>query len=47
MKYLLVVLLFVGFVVIVIDNTGKDYWENVGPNWDKMLNPCKFELCEK
>jgi len=25
---------------------GKDYWENVGPQWDRMLNPCSYSKCE-
>jgi hypothetical protein len=23
----------------------KEYWENVGPTWDRMLNPCDYEEC--
>jgi hypothetical protein len=22
--------------------SSKEYWENVGPHWDRMLNPCKY-----
>jgi len=25
---------------------GKDYWENVGPQWDRMLNPCSYSKCK-
>jgi len=21
------------------------YWENVGPTWDRLLNPCKYTDC--
>lgn len=24
----------------------KSYWQNVGPQWNKMLNPCNFKECE-
>jgi len=24
----------------------KTYWENVGPQWDQMLNPLKFKTGE-
>ena len=23
----------------------QNYWDNVGPNWDRMLNPCKYREC--
>ena len=23
------------------------YWEDVGPQWDRMLNPCDYEHCEQ
>ena len=39
---LLTFLLFVGFTVVVLSNPSKTYWENVGPAWDKMLNPNKY-----
>jgi hypothetical protein len=39
------VLTFIGLTLVVY-NPSKDYWENVGPQWDRMLNPCKFEKCE-
>lgn len=25
----------------------KTYWQNVGPNWDRLLNPCSYEECEQ
>jgi hypothetical protein len=45
MKYILTILLFAGFVAILLDNPSKDYWESVGPSWDRMLNPCKYTEC--
>jgi hypothetical protein len=24
----------------------KDYWKNVGPTWDRALNPLKYETGE-
>ena len=24
----------------------EKYWSNVGPTWDRILNPCKYEVCE-
>ena len=39
-------LTFVGLALIVYSPNSKAYWENVGPSWDRMLNPCKFKVCE-
>lgn len=46
MKYLLTILLLAGFVAIVLDNPGKDHWDNVGPKWACMLNPNKYDFCK-
>lgn len=47
MRYLLTVLLLLGFIAIVVDNNGKNYWENVGPQWACVLNPAKYQFCEQ
>ena len=36
-------LMFCGYVVA--SNPGGEYWENIGPRWDKMLNPCDYGNC--
>ena len=41
----LAVLLLVGFLAVIIQpvlEKNKDYWESVGPSWDRMLNPNKY-----
>jgi len=42
---LIVILLFVciGWLLLVPSST--EYWENVGPQWDQMLNPCDYKEC--
>jgi hypothetical protein len=42
---LIVILLFVciGWLLLVPSST--EYWENVGPQWDQMLNPCNHKEC--
>ena len=42
MLILATVLTFVGLFLVVYDSPSKQYWENVGPSWDKMLNPDKY-----
>jgi len=46
MLILLTVLTFVGLALVVYTPASKDYWESVGPSWDRTLNPCKYEKCE-
>jgi len=40
----------IAFLLAVWYNLGHEkknpYWENIGPTWDKMLNPCKYENCK-
>ena len=44
MKHLILItiLTFVGLALVVYDGPSKTYWENVGPSWDRMLNPNKY-----
>ena len=44
MRYLilLIILTFVGLTLVVYDSPSKTYWENVGPSWDRLLNPNKY-----
>ena len=37
----MVAMLFVMFYLI-LQPVSKDYWENVGPSWDQLLNPNKY-----
>ena len=39
---LITILTFVGLALVVYDGSSRDYWENVGPSWDRMLNPNKY-----
>ena len=39
---LLMILTFVGLVLVVYDSPSRTYWEDVGPSWDRMLNPNKY-----
>jgi hypothetical protein len=39
---LLTILTFVGLAMVVYSPSSKQYWENVGPSWDRMLNPNKY-----
>ncbi len=34
-----------GWLAYPFINPSEDYWNNIGPNWDRMLNPCKYEAC--
>ena len=38
----LTVLTFVGLALVVYSPRSEAYWENVGPSWDRMLNPNKY-----
>ena len=40
---LLTILTFVGLAMVVYDGPSKSYWEDVGPSWDRMLNPNKYK----
>jgi len=37
--------LLLGYSVYSVSSESKQYWEQVGPHWDQLLNPCKFEQC--
>jgi hypothetical protein len=45
MKWLVLVtiLTFVGLAMVVYDGPSKSYWQDVGPSWDRMLNPNKYK----
>jgi len=36
---------FLLYTIVSYSGTSKDYWESVGPSWDKMLNPCNYTEC--
>ena len=42
MLILATVLTLVGLFLVVYDSPSRTYWENVGPSWDRMLNPDKY-----
>jgi hypothetical protein len=44
-KWIVVAFFILGSVYAIAHSPSKDYWENVGPQWDRMLNPCKFKEC--
>jgi hypothetical protein len=42
------ILIVVGLILFAYAKllpASTEYWENVGPNWDRMLNPCNYEEC--
>ena len=41
---ILLVLVFILVRIAVYYNSESEtYWENIGPSWDKMFNPNKYE----
>lgn len=36
---LIITLILLGYSVYSISNESKQYWENVGPHWNTLLNP--------
>jgi len=38
-------LMFLLYTILSYGGTSKQYWEQVGPHWDQLLNPCKYEQC--
>lgn len=40
--FLVVVLFAFLFALFTITPQSKVYWQNVGPSWDRMLNPNKY-----
>ena len=39
---LLTLLTFVGLAMVIYSQNSKNYWESIGPSWDRMLNPNKY-----
>jgi len=41
MKKLITLVILAGLITgwFLLVPTGKDYWKNIGPAWDKILNP--------
>jgi len=39
---ILTVITFIGLYLVITPSPSKNYWENIGPSWDKMLNPDKY-----
>ena len=41
------IVLFLIFIIVRVtvyfDSDSRTYWESVGPAWDRMLNPNKYE----
>ena len=44
-KWIVVAVFVFGTAYAVAHNPSKDYWEGVGPQWDRMLNPCSYQVC--
>jgi len=40
---LIIVVIAMCFFVYTLDTVSTQYWEAVGPSWDRMLNPNKYE----
>ena len=38
---------FIGLYLVITPSPNKNYWESVGPAWDKMLNPAKYSNKEQ
>lgn len=36
---LLTSITFIGFWLVLNPSPSKNYWDKIGPSWDKMLNP--------
>ena len=41
--FMVVILFAFLFAMFTITPASKHYWESVGPNWDRMLNPNKYK----
>ena len=39
---LLTAITFRGLYLVMNPSPNKDYWESVGPSWDRILNPDKY-----
>jgi len=42
MLLLVTILTLVGLFLVVNPSPSKQYWESIGPSWDRMLNPNKY-----
>ena len=42
---LVIGMMFLLYTMFTYSSTSQQYWENVGPTWDRLLNPCKYEQC--
>ncbi len=40
---IILLIIFIGLASLVYYNAGSDYWESIGPQWDKMLNPVNYD----
>ncbi len=38
----LILVFFVAYGVNVYSDSSKEYWQAVGPRWDKMFNPVNY-----
>jgi high-affinity Fe2+/Pb2+ permease len=43
---LVIALGFMLYGIFSFAGANDKYWESVGPRWDRMLNPCKYEICD-
>jgi len=39
---IVLLIVFVGFAGLLYYNPGSEYWESIGPSWDKMFNPVNY-----
>jgi hypothetical protein len=44
-KLFIIVFFVLGAGYVIAYDPSKEYWEAVGPKWDRMLNPCKYNEC--
>jgi hypothetical protein len=42
-KWLVVGVFLFGSAIAIAHQPSKQYWESVGPKWDKILNPVNYE----
>ena len=40
---IILLIIFIGLAGLVYYNAGSDYWESIGPQWDRMLNPVNYD----
>jgi hypothetical protein len=39
---IVLLIVFVGFAVLLYHNPSNEYWQAIGPSWDKMFNPVDY-----